>query len=323
VTGRFLVICGALLIVAANVALGDGVYQRTRDGKALVWNNYPKTGDEATWSGGRDRDGYARGFGALAWYATDQDDSGRPAFYARYWGNMNRGKFNGPVNVHSKRKTRHAIFVDGARSTRWAAGSAPSRMVRPEFVEAIQKEKVLVASKTETVPPGPAANTQRLTTEGRTGEPEAPAEGPLIQRSAIKDQRPEISGRRLVFREPGLELREYQSRGGQPQIDIDDSLRLLVWPPRSLGMTRGAFKGASPVPKARLTKEKVIELADAVARSHGYDLDAYERPEPQYDPADQTWSLFYNQKPIDESTGKHFNVAVGDKTGSTVLMADR
>jgi hypothetical protein len=45
-----LFVCGALLVLA-NVARGEGTYQRTRNGKTFVWNNYPKPGDEATWSG--------------------------------------------------------------------------------------------------------------------------------------------------------------------------------------------------------------------------------------------------------------------------------
>lgn len=307
VVGRFLVICGALLVVVANVVLGDGTYQRTRDGKVFVWNNYPKPGEEATWSGGRDREGYARGFGVLTWYTMEQSESGsvKPALYARYWGNMIRGKFDGPVNVHSKRKTHYAIFADGVRSTRWAAGSAPSRTV---FAEPTKKS--LAASRAEHV------------------EPESPAEGPLVQRSEVRDQRSEISRQRPEFREPTLETRDQQSSGGWPQIDIDDSLRILVWPPRSLRMTRGPrqganLEGAPPLRNARLTKEEAIGLADALARSHGYDLDEYERSEPQYDRADETWSLVYNRKPVDETTGKYFSVAVGDKTKRATLVARR
>src|SRR4029077_7488928 len=67
VGGRFFFVCRALLVFA-NVALGDGTYQRTKDGKTLVWNNHPQAGDEAKWSGDRDREGYASGFGTLTWY---------------------------------------------------------------------------------------------------------------------------------------------------------------------------------------------------------------------------------------------------------------
>jgi hypothetical protein len=188
-----------------NVVLG-GTYQRTRDERALVWNNHPKPGDEATWSGNRDSDGYASGFGTLIWYTTEADST-EPALYARYWGNMTRGKFNGTVNVHSKRKTHYAVFVDGARSTRWAAGPAPSRMPRPSFAEAMRRAFV-------------ASNVRRV-------EPDVPAEGPGLAgvpgRSEIEPERKQS----LTSRPATIEW-------SQSAPDIDDSLRILVWPPRSL-----------------------------------------------------------------------------------------
>jgi hypothetical protein len=179
-----------------DVARGDGTYQPTRNGRTLVWNNHPKPGDEATWSGGRDREGYARGFGTLTWY-TKEIGSAKRALYARYWGRMIRGKFNGPVNVHSKKKTHYAIFDDGVRTTRWSNGTAP--------LGASAKWRVAIAR-------------QRI-----NPEPEPPAEGPVSGRL-------EIEHRRSEQRESIQDLRSER----WPLIDIDDSLRLLVWPPRSL-----------------------------------------------------------------------------------------
>src|SRR5467141_4002753 len=46
---RLLFICAALFVLA-DVARGEGTYQRTRNGKTLIWNNHPKFGDKATWS---------------------------------------------------------------------------------------------------------------------------------------------------------------------------------------------------------------------------------------------------------------------------------
>ena len=57
---RSLFLCSALLLFA-SVAYAAGSYQRTRDGKALIWNESPKRGEEATWSGKRDKKGYAVG----------------------------------------------------------------------------------------------------------------------------------------------------------------------------------------------------------------------------------------------------------------------
>ena len=266
--GRFLLVSGATLLLFANVALGEGTYQRTKNGRTLVWNNHPKFGDEATWSGSRDRAGYARGFGTLIWY-TKQSLFARPTPYARYWGNMVRGKFDGPVNVHSKRKTRYAIFADGVRTTRWASGPAPSGA--------------------SAQPPNADA--------GQDNDPEPPAEGPLFLTSEIRDQ-----------------------SQGWLGTGIDYSLQLLAWPPRSLRMRSAGTKSGPPFANTRLTKEEVIDLADAVARARGYDLTEYERPKPQYDPADQIWLISYDQN---RAVRKHFIVAVGDRSKRITVIESR
>jgi len=122
VTGRFVFVCGALLLSASGL-FADGEYQRTKNGKTIVWNDDPKAGHAATWFGDRDREGYATRMGTLTWYGANG------AVYARYFGNMVRGKFDGVVNVHSQGKTEHAIFADGQRTTAWATGPAASRRV--------------------------------------------------------------------------------------------------------------------------------------------------------------------------------------------------
>jgi len=198
VSARFVFFCGTLLLLIAAVARGEGNYQQTRNGKTLVWNDHPKAGDTATWSGGRNRDGYARGFGTLIWYTKDPNFD-KPQLYARYWGNMVQGKFNGPINVHSKKKTHHAIFADGARVTRWSPGPARSRMT-PQQIALVAKRNSAAVQ-----------------------EPESPSEGPLPERSEIGELRSEQ-------RESVQDL--WSERW--PKIDIDESLRVLAWPPRSL-----------------------------------------------------------------------------------------
>ena len=202
---RLLFVCVALLVLA-EVARGEGAYQRTRNGKTLVWNNYSKAGDEATWSGGRDRDGYARGYGTLIWY-TKEKGSEKPALYARYWGRMVLGKFDGPVNVHSKKKTHYAIFMDGARTTRWSAGTAPLG-ANAGWRVALARQRIKRESFAE---------------RSELAEPEAPGQGPVSGRL-------EMGARSWESRESIQDLRSER----WPMIDIDDSLRLLVWPPRSL-----------------------------------------------------------------------------------------
>jgi len=200
-----------------QIARGEGNYQHTKDGKTLVWNSRPKPGDVATWSGSRDRDGFAKGFGRLIWY-TKEAGLVKPQLYARYWGRMVDGRFEGPVNVHAGRTTRYAIFIDGTRVTSWALGTAPSR--------ATARWRTLVAKRRA------------------TSEPEAPAAGPLFQRSEVRDRR--SAANVPQSRDSGVpeEDRDQRSEPDEsiqdlwserwPKIDIDDSVRLLAFPPRTL-----------------------------------------------------------------------------------------
>jgi hypothetical protein len=75
----------------------------------------------------------------------------------------------------------------------------------------------------------------------------------------------------------------------------------------------------------RLSRQAVIDLADMEARSHGYDPAEYQRSEPQYDPTDEKWSLLYEQKPGDGmvDVGKHFSVAIDDKTKNISVVPER
>jgi hypothetical protein len=207
VSVRFVLVCSGLFLSLTVVARGEAEYQRTRNGKTLVWNDHRKAGDEATWSGARDRDGFARGFGTLVWYTKNAGDS-KPQLYARYWGNMVRGKFNGPVNVHSKKKTHHALFADGTRVTGWSPGAARSRMT--------SKQVALLAKYNE------SAGVQL----GQP-EPQSPAAGPPDDSALTADQRSALT-------ESVQDL--WSERW--PKIDIDNSLRVLALPPRSLRANR-------------------------------------------------------------------------------------
>jgi hypothetical protein len=212
---RFLPVCGATFLLLANVALGDGIYQRTKNGKALVWNNHPKPGDVATWSGGRDREGYVRGLGTLSWY-TKETGSRKPALYGRYFGRTVRGKFEGPVNVHSKRKTQYAIFIDGVRTTRWANGTASSR--------AYATWRAAVARQSTVPEPS-------FVKRAGAAEPEAPAEGPASAQDELWRGKPSRRGGSSSTWDESIQ----DLRGERwPTIDIDDSLRLLALPPRTL-----------------------------------------------------------------------------------------
>lgn len=205
-----------------EVAWGEGDYQSTRDGKTLVWNSAPKPGDVATWSGDRDGADYAHGFGRLVWY-TREEGSDEPQLYARYWGRMVDGKLEGPVNVHAKGKTHHAIFINGTRVTRWAPGTASTRAnAKWQKLVAKRNQKMEFASIVKLRPSEPGSPS-----EVRRGEPESPGAGPADEHGA---RSAEPGGLGPETRESIRDL--YNERW--PKIDIDDSLRLLAFPPRKL-----------------------------------------------------------------------------------------
>src|SRR4051794_39679614 len=123
------------MLAFAGVIEAAGEYQKTKDGKTTVWNSDPKPGDTSTWFGERDKEGYADGFGTITWY------NGSGTVYARYFGNMVRGKLDGPVNVHTKGRTAHAFFTNGTRTSQWASGPAMTRRVPIEQAEASRKSR--------------------------------------------------------------------------------------------------------------------------------------------------------------------------------------
>ena len=137
VTARCLFVCTTLLLFA-NSADGDGVYQHTRDKRTLIWNNYPRRDDEATWSGQRDSNGFATGYGTLTWYRVQRavvtgsnipSSKGRTVgavVINRYSGKMVRGRFDGPVvNVDASGKMFHGTLVKGTKANDWVAGPLP------------------------------------------------------------------------------------------------------------------------------------------------------------------------------------------------------
>jgi len=407
---RFFCICSVLLPLFAGAALGEGTYQRTKDGKTIVWNNDPKPGDTATWFGDRDGEGYATKIGTLTWYTPNG------ALYARYFGNMVRGKFDGMVNVHSKGKTGHAIFVDGQRTTRWAAGRAPSwrvahsqarrpaesamKMAEEENAErrthstSLRAGSSNVQRPTEDMPaegspssrnrgttarqapnsesfpeqaaqpsiedtPAKELSEQRLSpakpaataepaSAGPSGsaEPEAPAEGPrvvqtesaLTTASSSSGEQPVISSSESfreqaaqpavedmpsVLIQPSKESVPAPPTSKKSEAEIEDSLQSLAQPPLSiLAIPETA---GSPEASPRLTKEEVISIANAKARTHGYNRADYQRAEPEYNAAYKIWSVSYEQSTADgmEEAGKHFSVIVDDKTKGTVFLLRR
>ena len=163
-------------LLFANGANCGGVYQRTKDGRVLIWNNFPRRGDSAIWSGARDANGFATGYGTLTWYKSERaivtgSNIGAPtkgsAPFGRYTGKMLKGKFQGSVvNVDANGQTFHGSFVNGTKTSDWVAGNSPSNS---------------------------QSSTQRVTKNAGNAEPPPPAAGPPSRVAAMMPIQPRIS----------------------------------------------------------------------------------------------------------------------------------
>lgn len=177
---RSLFVCSALLLFA-SVAYGAGSYQRTRDGKTLVWNDSPKRGEEATWSGKRDKNGFAAGSGTLTWYKVEPTivtgsnipDARRYAVVInRYSGKMVQGKLKGAVTyVDANGKRLQATFVNGGkRPVNRPPHPAPAT---PTPTPAPEQSPSPAAQETPTAVPQQTATLAPEQTATRTSEQQA------------------------------------------------------------------------------------------------------------------------------------------------------
>src|SRR5207237_4032446 len=156
-----------------------GTYQRTDNHKkALVWNNDPKPGDVATWSGDRDANGYATGPGTLQWFRVEPGFLTGSNIRARkrtpissYSGTMLHGKFNGGVMTVDHGKTYHATFADGQKKGHWISGPLISKA-----------ERVETAAPAETSEPSETATSA-----------EAASEAPGAEKSSKEKTQPRVA----------------------------------------------------------------------------------------------------------------------------------
>lgn len=372
---------GLCLFAGATLAAA-GEYQQTRDGKTTVWNASPKTGETASWSGSRDKEGYATGFGTITWYTA------QGSVNSEYYGNMVNGKLEGPVNMHSGTRTAHAYFADGGRVTAWARGRAPSQMNVPQ-------ELVAKRRKAESEPPKPRAEraeVKKTTTEkaAATSEQVRPIEQPAKPAVAETKPKPTPEQRESV-EPPALETPPPVSRStpepiaettatiptpeptqstssimeppkvaesqpesstgfanetpaaptpestveqkpetteqstSTPEEPRKSSVSDLTGPPSSLrestseapkSETTSRAKSAGTRGVASLSEDDAIGVADAEARSKGYDLAQYQRPKADYSAVKDKWSLFYTLKDPKTAGGdlQPFSVTVDDKS---------
>lgn len=345
---RLLLICTALLLFANGSRADDGRYQLAKDGKTFVWNNRPRPNDAASWSGKRDEDGYATGYGTLTWYLSEKKivtgsnlPTTKHVATSSYSGKMVDGKFEGLVaNVDANGRTFHGTFVDGHKTRDWARGPISRRDRTDIAADRQREENVRHAELVDTAEAGPAApaqgpssivetptsDVQRPTPNSESireqgAQPpmvEAPAEGPPNVQKSDVSQKSEISGR---------------ATAKKPSAGMNDSLRSLIAPPASLRVNlpdeppsseATASQAATPqasAPRpaasvhvvASLTGPEVVALADAEASRQGYNVRDFQRSGVDYTAADETWAVSYDQTDA-AGAGKHFSVRVEDKT---------
>jgi hypothetical protein len=191
-------------LIFVTGAYADGTYQHTEDSKkALVWNNNPRPGETATWSGARDADGCATGPGTLQWFRVEGGfmtgsniASRKRVPISRYWGTMVHGKFNGGVMTVDQGNTFHAKFADGLKKGPWIAGPLITKAERVETAAPAKKsEAVKPATSTEVASKAPGAEkVSEEKTQTRVAEESkanVPAEGPAEEKSEV--QKSEIS----------------------------------------------------------------------------------------------------------------------------------
>ena len=371
------------LCLFAGTAFGAaGEYQQTRDSKTTVWNGSPKPGESASWSGARDKEGYASGFGTVTWYNANGTE------YAVYYGNMVNGKLEGPVNVHTGRRTAHAYFVNGSRATAWARGAAPSKMNVPEELVAKrrkaeseqpkpreEREKKITAKPTPSATPiKPAEQAQKPSVVAATpkptpveperNEPPKPESTPestpsplavAEETTSVPTPEPRQSASSLFeppkiaethetptslasdtpsrsTPEPSVEDKpatptESATSGESKRLSSEGTLSDLTGPPSSL--RGGSAPESTEPPKsetksrstgtrgvADLSEDEAVSLADAEARSRGYNLTDYQRPKADCSAVKDKWSLFCTLKDPKSAGGdlQPCSVTVEDKT---------
>ena len=105
--------------------------------------------------------------------------------------------------------------------------------------------------------------------------------------------------------------------------EADASVRSLVGPPSSLRTVPSETPAATPFdPDPPLSRDEVVDLADTLARTHGYKTSEYERSEAQHSETDDTWSISYDLKPGEgmAESGKHFSVTVDGKSKKASIV---
>jgi hypothetical protein len=303
------ILLAILSLFAVGCLNAQGVYQTAKDKKTMVWNSAPKPGDTAKWEGHRNREGYASGFGTLTWYTANGK------IFALYYGNMVDGKLDGPVNAHSNGRVAHATFAEGKRISPWTGGRATLRggfdrreAPAPEREAEKPEKRDAVAETKKEIPKTPQETPKK---EVPPPPKPQPAATPEIKPVAEKPPAPVPSPRER----PSPEFFPTPAVAPTVKRGVDQSLQSLVGPPSSLNNTHPTEKSATGPATGPLTKEEVLDLANTVARTHGYDLSHFSEPRVQHNESDETWSLSYDAKENDRGAEpKQLSITVDGNT---------
>jgi hypothetical protein len=169
-------------------------------------------------------------------------------------------------------------------------------------------------------------------------EPAPPAAGPGAPPVINPPATPASAPTKAVAVEKQAPTVEAVGRtSAKAQAEAEDSLRELVGPPNSLRMPpppqpapKPSVASIAPTPAPPppaptahpdLAAAEAIDLADAEARTHGYNLGEYKAPQANYSAEEDAWTVSYMQKGADRASAdsKHFSVSVDDKTKRTSI----
>ena len=249
------------LVLFGSIDYAAGSYQRTRDGQTWVWRDVPERGEEATWSGKRDKDGFATGSGVLAWYKAQPSivtgsnilDTRRYLILINHYsGTMVRGKFQGTVadaEGNEKRSQENSVNRANPPNRRQKATRTQTARLRatptPEQTPTPFSQPIIVDTP---------ERTSTLATPTPTPE-ESPSPGTEEPRNAVPPETGTLVAKRMAA-PPEQQARQLARNATIPTpAESDNSLRTRSAPPFEL-----------PKPPPAVDEQTVARL-DAVYQS--------------------------------------------------------
>ena len=255
--------------------------------------------------------------------------------FSRVSGTMVHGKFEGAVvNVDPTGQTFHGTFVHGKKTNDWAPG-------RGDPDEA--KVRVAAAKPSATPAEGPTVETTAApeTASAPAAESpaapaaESPAAPPAESPAAPPAESPPPLAQPPPQRAPAAVANTAPASSPPPPSAAtaapDNSLRSLIAPPSSLRANEQSEAKreesipttTAPLSAAQLSATEVVHLAETEAQLHGYDLREFRHTTPQYNPAEDIWSVSFDQRSTDATARRHFRISVEDKTQKALITGEQ